>query len=148
MSIRSTSVILWLALGVVGAAGLTGCGPRVVERETTEHGGDNLFALSKVYGAAQEKLKRPPRSAEELKPYAKEFGDLDTLLVSPNDHQPYVVAWGFDLANSPDPMMVVAYEKTGAGGVRYALTPTGVIKLTEEEFARAHFPPAQKASGK
>src|SRR4051812_1679691 len=91
------------------AAGLTvlaGCGPRVVEKETTDHGGDNLFALSRAYTAAQQKLGRPPRGAEDLKSVAAEFGNLDSLLVSPNDHQPYVIAWGVDLGNAPDPELV------------------------------------------
>src|SRR5262249_53227668 len=102
-------VIPAFVLGVVGVA-LAGCGPRVVEKETTDHGGDNLFALSRIYSAAQRTLGRPPRNAEELRPFAKDVGDLDQLLVSPNDQQPYLIAWGTDLNSSPDPLTVVAYE--------------------------------------
>jgi hypothetical protein len=137
-----------LALAIAGVAGLAGCGPRVVVKETSDHGGDNLFALSRAYTAAQQKLGRPPRGVEDLKAVAKDSGDLDRLLVSPNDGQPYVIAWGVDLNNAPNPTMVVAHEKVGAGGVRYVMTPTGVMKLTDQEFARAQFPPGHTPGGR
>jgi hypothetical protein len=133
-----SSVLLALLLS------LTGCAPRVVVRETSDHGGDQLVTLTRVYTAAQRSLGRPPRGVDDLKAVAKEFGDLDTLLKSPNDGQPYAIAWGVDLGNAPNPTMVVAHEKIGAGGVRYVMTPTGVRKLTEEAFARAEFPPGYK----
>lgn len=136
---RSSSVLF--ALGLLG---LVGCGPRVIERETSDHGGDHLVTLTRVYTAAQRGLGRPPRGVDDLKSAAKEFGDVDTLLKSPIDGQPYVIVWGVDLGNAPNPTMVVAYEKIGAGGVRYVMTPTGVRKLTDVEFARAEFPPGYK----
>ena len=145
---RPFAASLSFALGLVCTALVAGCGPRVIERETTDHGGDNLYTLSKIYSAAQQKLGRPPRSAEELKSFAKDYGDLDQLLVSPNDHQPYVIAWGTDMEHSPDPMLLVIYEKVGAGGFRYALTPTGTVKLTEERFAQANKASPQKPAGK
>ena len=76
------------------------------------------------------------RAVDDLKSVAKEFGDVDMLLKSPIDGQPYVIVWGVDLGNAANPTMVVAHEKIGAGGVRYVMTPTGVRKLTDVEFAR------------
>jgi hypothetical protein len=134
-----SSVITALAM-----LGLVGCGQRVIERETSDHGGDQLVTLSRMYTAAQRSLGRPPRGIDDLKTVAKEFGDLERLLTSPNDGQPYAIVWGVDLGNAPNPTMVVAHEKLGVGGVRYVMTPTGVMKLTDQEFDRASFPPGYK----
>lgn len=128
-------------ISALGLVWLVGCGPRVIVRETSDHGGDQLVTLSRVYTAAQRSLGRPPRGVDDLKAVAKEFGDLDQLLKSPNDGQPYAIVWGVDLANAPNPTMIVAHEKLGAGGVRYVMTPTGIMKVTDQEFARATFPP-------
>ena len=64
-----------LVLALAFAAAVTGCGPRIVEKEGGDRGGENLLALSRVYMRAQEKNNRPPRSVEDLKPVAAEFGD-------------------------------------------------------------------------
>jgi hypothetical protein len=137
---RTRSSVLF-ALGLLGVAG---CGSRVIERVTSDHGGDQLVTLSRIYTAAHRSLGRPPRGVNDLKTVAKEFGDLDRLLKSPNDGQPYAIVWGVDLGNAPNPTMVVAHEKVGARGVRYVMTPTGVRTLTDAEFGRAEFPPGYK----
>src|SRR5207247_3067413 len=93
------------------------CGTRVIVRETSDHVGDNLVTLNRIYMAAQRNLGRPARNVEDLRAAAKEYGDLDHLLISPNDGQPYAIVWGVDLGNAPNPTMVVAHEKVGAGGV-------------------------------
>ncbi len=133
-----------LLLALAFAAGVAGCGPRVVEKEGGDQGGENLLTLSRMYMRAQEKNNRPPRSADDLKPVAAEFGDLERALVSPNDHQPYVIVWNVDLRNAANPYLVVAYEKTGVNGFRYVLTATGVNKLSQEEFIKAAFPPGHR----
>jgi hypothetical protein len=138
MRIRSS------VISVLGLLWLVGCGPRVIERETSDHGGDQLVTLSRMYTAAQRSFGRPPRGLDDLKAVAKEYGDLDRLLKSPNDGQPYAIAWGVDLGNAPNATMVVAHEKLGTGGVRYVMTPTGIMKLTDQEFARAIFPPGYR----
>jgi hypothetical protein len=101
-----------------------------------------------MYAAAQRSLGRPPRGIEDLKAVAKEYGDLDRLLKSPNDGQPYAIVWGVDLGNAPNPTMVVAHEKVGSGGIRYVMTPTGIMKLTDQEFAHAAFPPSYRPAAR
>ena len=145
MRSRSARSSVLLALGLLS---LAGCGPRVIVRETSDHGGDYLVTLNRIYMAAQRNLGRPPRNVDDLRAAAKEFGDLDHLLISPNDGQPYAIVWGVDLGNAPNPTMVVAHEKVGASGVRYVMTPTGVRKLTDQEFAQAAFPPGYKPTAR
>lgn len=135
MSFRSLAVGV-LAMTVVGCGG-----PKVIEAVAPDRTGENLFQFSKAYVAAQKKLKHPPKSVDELKKaIADQFPELTQNLTSPNDGQPYVVAWGYDLLNPADESTVIAYEKEGKGGSRYALTPTGVVRLSAEQFAAAKFP--------
>ncbi len=133
---------------VVCAAVVAGCGPTVVVKTGEVDASDvRLSALARIYGRAQQLLGRPPRSADDLRPYAKGETDFDKLLVSPNDHQPYVVVWGTNLLTSPDSYLVVAYERTGSNGFRHVLTPTGTLLLSDADFARATFPPGHKPGG-
>jgi hypothetical protein len=111
----------------------------VVVKEADDRSGENLFQFSRAYDLAHEKLGHPPRSAEEFKPFCKDIGESNVLLTSPNDRQPYVVFWGADMRNAPDPTVIVAHEKTGINGVRYVLTPTGVDRLKDAQFAAAKF---------
>lgn len=144
-SYRDAAMTLFRSVvaGVVALA-VVGCGSKVVEVAAADTTGENLFQFSKVYVAAQKKLKRAPKNADDLKTVASEFPDLAKHLVSPNDNQPYAVAWGYDLQNPADETTVVACEKVGKDGMRYALTPTGVVRLSAEQFAAAKFAPGFK----
>jgi hypothetical protein len=125
-----------------------GCGQQVVVKTGEVNPSDvNLGTLGRIYTRAQQQLGRPPRSVDELKPYAKEDGDLEKLLVSPNDSQPYVIVWGANILTSPEPYMIVVYERTGANGFRHVLTPTGTLMLSDANFAKATFPPGHKPGG-
>ncbi len=96
--------------------------------------------------------KRPPRNAEELKPFLAEFGNADDILRSPRDGQPFVVCWGVDMRQAPasegKPMPVVMYEKQGVDGRRYVLTAPfrKVEVLSDQEFRQASFPPGYSPS--
>jgi hypothetical protein len=139
---------LWRLLAIIVIA-MAGCeGAAVVKERAVAPSDVQLSALGQLYLRAQQKLSHPPRSVEELKPFASDVGDLNALLVSPNDKEPFVVIWGADLINSADPRLVVIYEKRGKGGVRHALTPSGMVMLTDEAFARAHFPPGHTPAEK
>jgi hypothetical protein len=100
-----------------------------------------LAAIGRYYAQAEQKLGRPPSSADELKPFLPPGGELSKLMVSPNDNLPYVVVWGTKITHSPDQYLVVAYEKNGANGYRHVFTPQGTLMLTAEDFAKAAFPP-------
>jgi hypothetical protein len=130
------------------AALVTGCGPAVVIRDGTVDPTDvNLATLGRLYARAQQQLGRPPKNVDELKPYAKDSGDLGQILVSANDGQPFVIAWGASVVGAANQETVIAYERTGANGFRHVLTPTGTQMLTAEEFAKATFPPGHKPAG-
>jgi hypothetical protein len=105
---------------------------------------NNLATIGRMYSAAEQKLGRPPNSADELKPFVPEGTAIGTLLVSPNDNQPYVIVWGTRLNSTPDQSMVLAYERTGANGYRRVLTPAGTMMLANADFNKASFPPGHK----
>lgn len=112
--------------------------PDPVPQETTENLGKILF----VYTNAANKLARPPRSLDELKPFLKEAGFSDDVLVSPHDGEPYDILWNVDLmkmagqSSNPAPI-IIAYEHTGQNGRRFVLTGIGILSMTDEEFAGA-----------
>jgi hypothetical protein len=103
--------------------GLTGCGssgPKVIELTKAE---DNLKFVALAYMEAHSRLGRPPKNTEDLKPFLKEFGNPEELLVSPNDGQPYVVVWGADPTRGGPTeyegmFPILAYESKGSGGKR------------------------------
>jgi hypothetical protein len=142
---RFTDSPVSLLAAVVVLAAITGCGdaPRV-QKGT----GEKLEQFSAVYRAATEKLRRPPASADELKPYLSPGQSLDALLTSPNDNQPHVVIWGADVrAGMELKPLVIAYEKEGSGGNRFVMTAMGVFLMGPEDFKEANFPTGHKPGG-
>jgi hypothetical protein len=131
LSIRMFAIALIALLGCTGGQVATP-GP-----ETT-----NLAKIQTAYLAAIEKNHRPPADEAEAMPFLEPLGKPAEILVSPIDHEPYVILWGVDWRKSPIPSMpppIVAYEKTGQNGVRRVLTVMGVQTMTDDEFARATF---------
>jgi hypothetical protein len=111
---------LWLA----GLAGCGGCGSQVHVVPLTK-AEKALTYVAMAFNDATGQLGRPPKSADELKPFLKAFGDPEELLVSPNDGQLYVVIWGANPTGGPTEYMgmwpILAYEQQGASG-RLAVT--------------------------
>src|SRR5262249_28352707 len=109
--------------------------------------------IALAFGDAHSRLGRSPKNAEDLKPFLKEFGNPEELLVSPNDGQPYVVVWGANpTRGGPTDYQgmfpILAYERKGAGGKR-AVTDIRGRPLTVPEadlskltFAGGHKPSA------
>ena len=141
----STSTRLSLLGLLSGLFALTGCsrsdstGPGLSPAE------GNLYAIGKAYLKARERLGRPPRNADELKPSLE--GDVSgDWMRSPNDHEEYFIIWDTDfnkLAPDPkDPFTVAAYETRGSGGKRAVLRfPLSVTRMSDEDFRNAVFPP-------
>jgi hypothetical protein len=136
--------VAWL----LGMLGLAGCGGQSVEQppNPTE---DRLLKIGDAYLKAAGRLKRPPRTFEEIKPGLEGAVAAD-FLRSPNDGEPFAIIWGVNYNTLPpggsDPFTVAAYEKNGVGGKRYVLRfPKSVVSLTDEEFRKAVFPPGHKA---
>jgi hypothetical protein len=128
---------------------VSGCGtPTDAKLNEVLPSDTNLATIGRLYSQAQQQLGRPPGNAADLKPFIATQGELDALLVSPNDHEPYVIVWGTNLLSTPNPSIVVAYEQTGAKGLRHVLTPTGTRIMDEAELAKAEFPAGHKPAGR
>jgi len=144
--ILRAGMVLGIAAVATAATGCSGCGgqsgPHVVPLSPSEQ---NLSHIAMAYIDAHEKLGRPPKSAEDLKPHLKEFGNPDELLVSPDDGEPYVVIWGVDPSRGGPTdyqgmWQIIAYEKKGTGGKRAVTDIRGrPLTVPEEDFPRLKF---------
>jgi hypothetical protein len=141
-----------LRLGLLALlAGLAGCssGPKVVALSNSEK---RLTFVTMAYLEAHSRLGHGPKSAEELKPYLKEFGDPEELLVSPDDGQPYVVVWGVDPTRGGPTeyqgmWQIIAYERKGAGGKRAVTDIRGrPLTVPEADFPKLTFVGGHKPS--
>src|SRR5439155_1537146 len=90
-----TAVVILKRPAAVLLVGLAGCGssqdPYVVPLSPAEK---HLTKIAMAYTDAHSRLGHGPKDAAELRPFLKEFGDPDELLVSPADGKPFVVIWG------------------------------------------------------
>jgi hypothetical protein len=131
---------------VIGLVALTflanGCRQGVPDREqpSAEARIQKLAGLSSSYAAKQ---RKKPASIDELKAWAKKLDktelaqmrieDPESAFVSPRDNQPYVLV----KSAGSGPGDVLAYEKTGAGGKHYVVTPMGsAFELDDVELKR------------
>jgi hypothetical protein len=134
---------------VVGVAGCGSVDPKVVPLTKPEQ---HLTWIAMAYREAYDRLGHGPRSAEELKPFLKEFGDPDELLTSPNDGKPYVVVWDVN-PNQGGPTayqgmwQIIAYEKTGSNGKRAVADIRGrPMTVPDEDFSQLTFVGRHKPS--
>jgi hypothetical protein len=144
MGICRVGVLLPLVCGAGCALAVAGCGASVVRTGEVDLVDVNLATIGRVYAQAEQTLGRPPLAADELKPFLPAGMVLDTLLVSPTDNQRYTIVWGTKVLSTPDPKMIIAYERNGANGMRHVLTPAGTRMLSAEAFAASQFPPGHK----
>jgi len=93
---------------------------------------------------------KPPASEAEFKAFLKEaknadrlkesfkITDIDKLLISPRDNQPYVIAYGtMSSSQGPGGAPVVVYEKEGLKGKRFVASALGgVVEVDEAEFRK------------
>ncbi len=135
---RESAVRLLCMVTIVALGLAAGCGGPV-RVQKGEAGPLNEFGT--VYRQATDKLGRPPKSVEELAANAPAGKDVNSLLKSPNDNQPYVVVWGADPRSGMQlKPLVIAYEKEGLSGVRFVYTAMGVMLMGPDEFKEANFP--------
>jgi hypothetical protein len=110
----------------------------------------HLQSINGAYVKTTQKLGRPPKDAQEIRPALQEIGDPDQLLRSPSDGQEFVIIWGVDprvQMPKDGKLPVLAYEKKGSGGKRYVLQmPTMITTLTDDELRNAYFPGGHKFS--
>jgi hypothetical protein len=121
---------------------VSGCRQGVPYREqpSAEARVQKLAALCSAYAVQQ---KRKPASIDELKAWAKKLDkteqarlgieDPENAFVSPRDNEPYVLV----KSAGSGPGDVLAYERTGAGGKHYIVTPMGsAFELDKAELKR------------
>src|SRR5262245_28912503 len=139
---------LTLFAAVVAGLGAAGCagkrGPE--ENQAAAH----LRKIALAYDEVIYLKRRPPRGPEDLRPVLQEIckpDDPDVLLRSPNDGEPYEIVWGINLGRQTDGSVLLAYEKKGADGRRYAINVARVVThLTDAEIGKAS-PPKGKGPG-
>jgi hypothetical protein len=119
------------------------------EDETTT----DLRQIGRAYGVILGGKNRPPKDIEEIRQVLSELHTdglnppAEEVLTSPRDKEQYVVIMGANLGagKSGD---ILAYEKKGADGKRYALDMSYEIRqLTDDEFANASFAQGHKPAG-
>lgn len=140
-------------LSIAGSALLiavaAGCGEKVhvVPQTSCEK---SLSTIVLAYMEAQGRLNHPPKSTDELRPFLKELGDPETLLISPNDGEPFVIVWGVDTGRGgptpyPGLWSVLAYEKKGKGSSRVVTDTRGrSMTIPQEDFSKLTFAKGHK----
>jgi hypothetical protein len=136
--VRSSVLFIRFLAGLAVLA--AGCAPRATERPVPPSVDRNLRFLGQVYQQASSKNGHAPLSAEELKPALRRFGYSESVLVSPNDKQPYTIRWGVNVFQ-PGPtgaLPVLAHESAGVDGKKYVLNCMLTVKqMTEPELEEA-----------
>ncbi|HKB04985.1 MAG TPA: hypothetical protein VKD90_22370 [Gemmataceae bacterium] len=131
-----------LLVGVFTLPFTAGCGSEPVKYdETTIKAADQFRRVAVAYNQAAGR-KRKVASADDLKPFLKEHGDPDALLVSPLDGKPIVVVPGITPGAEPgdDEQMIVAYEREGVNGKRMTVDIRGtVVIVSNDDFAKIKF---------
>jgi hypothetical protein len=123
---------------------LGGCGDSAALKEAREK--DNIRTLARMYGQFMSSHRgNGPKNEQEFKQYLQgrreelareEITDVDALLVSNRDGEPYVVVYGLVPTRSMTPSgRVVAYEKSGIDGKRMVAYET----MAAEELDEARF---------
>ncbi len=141
-------VSILLLLGIAAA----GCGSSTPVAGEVDVSRQNLQKIGVAYAKSTAQLKRPPEKSDDLLPFLKSDtrpGDPLSVLRSPNDGENYVIVWGVDVRklviSRNKTRVVIAYEKREKEGVRYVLrAPNHVVKVTDEQFKKATFPPAHR----
>ena len=84
---------------------------------------------------------KPPTNLDELKPYLKKRGDdIDKMLISENDGEPFVIIYGVDpKAYVGKQIPVTVYEKSGKRGKRLVFQGS-VFHMADEDLKKAPFP--------
>jgi hypothetical protein len=133
---------------LVFLCGVVGCGASQKSEELTiPPVYNNLRQLSVSYSQATSELGRPPRSAEEAKPFLAKNGDPKELLQSPLDGAPFVIQWGVDvrrLTTADGKKIIWVYEANAHSGKRWVLQERQIVELSEDDFRNAPFAPGMK----
>jgi len=123
---------------------VVGCGSRSsmqpYDAKTVE-AADQFRKVAAAYNQAYQKKRRPP-TADDLKPFLKQHGDPEALLISPLDGKQLVIVPGFspDIEPGEGERSIVAYEQSGVDGKRMTVDVRGtVVFVSDDEFAQIKF---------
>jgi hypothetical protein len=145
--------LLIVAIAISGW-GLVGCSSKRPDTGGSDDVKQNLKQIFQAYQLAERDLRRPPKSAQELKPFLVKIKGSEEALESPNDQEPFVIIWGASTgpkammaakktevnAAEPEYPPILAYEKQGTSKGRHVLFVMGPITvLDEERFRKATF---------
>jgi len=114
-------------------SGCSGCS----QGEVTVQLPDHVIAfknLKLAWAQAQEAKGEPPENMEDLKPYFEkmEIPDPEAMLKG-QDGEPLVLRWG----KSYRGQAVIAHEKVGVGGEKWAVVGRQLRHLNEEDLQKA-----------
>jgi hypothetical protein len=124
---------------------LVGCGSG--DKPSTITTDPTIIALDKL-GGAYIRGTPPPKTKAELLAIFKSCNHPKELLISPSDGQEFIIVYGVELKGlkvTGAQLPIVAFEKTGKDGKRYALRGMNtVVQLTEAELKSSVFPEGYK----
>jgi hypothetical protein len=141
----SKSNISPIFMSILSIVMLVGCGsgdkPSAITTDPT------IIALDKL-GGAYIRGTPPPKTKAELLAIFKSCNHPKELLISPSDGQEFIIVYGVELKGlkvTGAQLPIVAFEKTGKDGKRYALRGMNtVVQLTEAELKSSVFPEGYK----
>lgn len=120
--------------------GIVGCGADASKGVEVAPATESLRSLTTAYSFATQSLGRPPRNAEEIKPFLAKHGDAAALLKSPTDGTDLVIQWGTDLLKPQDEKFPVwAYEKNAHNGKRWVIQGRRPVEMSDEELRSVPF---------
>ncbi len=130
-------------MSILSIVMLMGCGtgdkPSAITTDPT------IIALDKI-GSAY--IRGTPKTKAELLSIFKSCNHPKELLVSPSDGQEFIIVYGVELKGlkvTGAQLPIVAFEKSGKDGKRYALRGMNtVVQLTEAELKSSVFPDGYK----
>jgi len=141
----SKSNISPIFMSILSIVMLVGCGsgdkPSAITTDPT------IIALDKL-GGAYIRGTPPPKTKAELLAIFKSCNHPKELLISPSDGQEFIIVYGVELKGlkvTGAQLPIVAFEKSGKDGKRYALRGMNtVVQLTEAELKSSVFPEGYK----
>jgi len=118
-----------------------GCKPTAVtDQPQIDPTHERLLKIGLAYREFNEKNKRPPAKADDLKASLPD----ESIWKSARDEQLLVVIWNVDLRNTL-PGTIIAYEKFGKDGKRLVRTAVGSTEeMSQDDFVKGNFPPGHK----
>ena len=135
-----------LVVGIATVPFAGGCSEQPIQYdEQTLKAADQFRKVAVAYNQAAgraRKSKDRAITAEDLKPFLKDHGDPDALLISPLDGKPIVIVPGVNPGAEPgdDEQMIVAYERDGVNGKRITVDIRGTVVIVDaDEFAKIKF---------